>query len=350
MLTAAVARQHMTSNALARAEEILEILHVDYPYASSFIGSAHWADDIKATAGYAVRVMNAWHFINYGVSADNITCPGSTDGSTILTALTAQKDSLGDTVPDAPTPVSSSLSKALSIRFLVHLMGDLHQPLHATTRCSTAHPKGDDGGNAFSVTGLEGVKNLHSVWDSMGLQYPEIDALCPYLNWTVCHSNEAEREEVIKATAEAITTEFPMDSFQEYIADDVDTFEKWALEALALVEAGLVYDGVIEGERPSEQYLSHVANVTRSRVALGGYRLAAVLNALLSSMPPLPAGDGDSTKVEVLTGVTVSLSVAVIGLAAFAFYIRRRGFKASHPDEFIPLDVSNENRNRYTPP
>lgn len=51
--------------------------------------------------------------------------------------------------------------KQLALRFIVHIIGDLHQPLHV------GNGK-DRGGNDFLVTFFGEVSNLHSVWDSKG--------------------------------------------------------------------------------------------------------------------------------------------------------------------------------------
>jgi len=61
--------------------------------------------------------------------------------------------------------VEDGLSTAL--RFLIHYTGDIHQPLHATSRVNHEYPAGDRGGNSFPVPAKDGVSNLHSVWDSV---------------------------------------------------------------------------------------------------------------------------------------------------------------------------------------
>jgi S1/P1 Nuclease len=122
--------------------------------------SATWADDYRdidvATFG--------WHFINVprGVTLtaanEHRYCPA---GDCVVEAITAQFRAL-TTSTDAATT-----GKAL--RFLLHFVGDLHQPLHATTN-------GDRGGNCVPVTYYDRAPqqnangdfspNLHAVWDS----------------------------------------------------------------------------------------------------------------------------------------------------------------------------------------
>merc|ERR1712226_736207 len=55
------------------------------------------------------------------------------------------------------------------MRLLIHFVGDVHQPLHCTSRVNHQYPKGDFGGNLFKVSEKSGtgVDNLHAVWDSL---------------------------------------------------------------------------------------------------------------------------------------------------------------------------------------
>lgn len=62
-------------------------------------------------------------------------------------------------------------AKSYALRLLIHYLGDIHQPLHATARVDHEYPKGDEGGNFFHLPSKEGAKNLHSVWDSVVYLY-----------------------------------------------------------------------------------------------------------------------------------------------------------------------------------
>ena len=58
-------------------------------------------------------------------------------------------------------------ARSFALRLLIHYVGDLHQPLHATAKVDSTYPKGDAGGNFFILPELDNAKNLHSVWDSV---------------------------------------------------------------------------------------------------------------------------------------------------------------------------------------
>lgn len=57
------------------------------------------------------------------------------------------------------------------MRLLIHYAGDVHQPLHASTRINKDYPKGDRGGNDFPLPSEHTTNELHQVWDSVLFEY-----------------------------------------------------------------------------------------------------------------------------------------------------------------------------------
>jgi nuclease S1 len=126
------------------------------------VDDALWADDYRSVDPSTF----GWHFINVprAVTLSNANerayCPGR---NCVVDAIAAQYRAL---ISSADPRV-----RANALRFLVHFIGDLHQPLHATTN-------GDRGGNCVPVTYYgrmpqesettpqEFSPNLHGVWDS----------------------------------------------------------------------------------------------------------------------------------------------------------------------------------------
>src|SRR5713226_5689174 len=123
---------------------------------------ASWADDYRDTSPATSR----WHFVDVPrsvaltVANEHTYCPG---GNCVIDAIAAQFRAL--------TTSSDAMVKANALRFIIHFVGDLHQPLHATTN-------GDRGGNCVPVTYYGRMPqenangngdyspNLHGVWDS----------------------------------------------------------------------------------------------------------------------------------------------------------------------------------------
>lgn len=62
---------------------------------------------------------------------------------------------------------SESNGLSYAMRFLIHYVGDVHQPLHATTRVDHNYTRGDFGGNLVYLPAKSGAGNLHAVWDSV---------------------------------------------------------------------------------------------------------------------------------------------------------------------------------------
>ena len=65
------------------------------------------------------------------------------------------------------TTLSEQEKESFALRLLIHYIGDIHQPLHATSRLDKNYPKGDAGGNFVQLPSKDGAKNLHAVWDSV---------------------------------------------------------------------------------------------------------------------------------------------------------------------------------------
>jgi nuclease S1 len=122
--------------------------------------SSTWADDYRDVDATTF----GWHFINVPrsvtltASNERRYCPG---GNCVVEAIAAQFRALATS--------SDAVVKGKALRFLLHFVGDLHQPLHATTN-------GDRGGNCLPVTYYDRAPqenpnrdfspNLHAVWDS----------------------------------------------------------------------------------------------------------------------------------------------------------------------------------------
>ena len=64
-----------------------------------------------------------------------------------------------------------------AMRLLIHYVGDIHQPLHATSRVDNQYRQGDRGGNSFPLPIKDGVKNLHSLWDSVLYEFTGYETL-----------------------------------------------------------------------------------------------------------------------------------------------------------------------------
>lgn len=143
-ITGAIAEQNLSG--VARANVRLLLSNEDLAEAST------WPDEMKSDpATYWQKEASPWHYITVkdGNAYKPADAPAEGDAITALQGFTKTLKN-----PDAP-----STDRRLALRFIVHIIGDLHQPLHAGGGT-------DRGGNDFKVTWFGKPTNLHSVWDS----------------------------------------------------------------------------------------------------------------------------------------------------------------------------------------
>src|SRR5947209_346561 len=150
-------------------------------------------------------------------------------------------------------------ARAVALAWLLHLVGDIHQPLHCSSRVSPDEPlpHGDAGGNTFR---LDDDRNLHGYWDRI---LDEAIAPEPGEDSIAYASRIAQRSE---RTEPRVTS-----------SADVSG---WAQEGLRIAQT-VVYAGVSRGTAPSADYEAEALRVSEGRIALAGYRLAALLNEAL---------------------------------------------------------------------
>ena len=111
-----------------------------------------WADEMRSNpAPFWQQTAGPWHYVTVpaGQLYRDVGAPEEGDA---FTALERFRAVLRD--PEAPAE-----ERRLALRFAVHLVGDLHQPLHAGNGT-------DRGGNDFEVRWFRSPSNLHRVWDS----------------------------------------------------------------------------------------------------------------------------------------------------------------------------------------
>jgi len=194
-----------------------------------------WADRIRSDPEYARAAP--WHYVNVADAASLRTLEHAPEGD-VLEAIMRFSAQLADRQLDDRV-------RGEALRFLVHFVVDLHQPLHVGLA-------EDRGGNDVELSYRGERTNLHRFWDThaieqSGLAVPEyvrvVAALIPQL---------ARR-------------------------DALDPLE-WAAESLSLRES--VYTVAVGGEQ-SARYLDYADSVTRERLALAAARLAGTLNAIL---------------------------------------------------------------------
>ena len=220
-----------------------------------FVNAAHWPDDLRPIT--ELDPFKPLHFIDTAFSDDGTALP-TLPTPDIVTELNRDVDILKNSTDDN--------ARAEALRFIIHFVGDVHQPLHCATRVSSANPQGDRGGNLVTIKGV-GPKNLHSYWDSGLATFPPGGP------------NFAPPSLAAVAAAAKKAVAANPDTAPGLNLNDPTNFQSWADESFKLAK-DVAYKGIKSGSTPSTAYRANGAKVASQRVAWGGYRLAALLNSI----------------------------------------------------------------------
>ena len=228
--TAFIAECHLTPTTLDKVMDLLD--------GKSPVYYANWLDNASHTPEYSYS--KTWHYKNIDADQTFDSAPLHEDGD-IVRAIYMQVDVLKDSN-------ASRENKQLALKILIHLLGDIHQPMHL------GHAS-DLGGNRWLVKYFGKDTNLHSVWDS---SLPESAHKWSYTEW----QNQIDRA----------TPEMTLDIL------DVTTPEGWASETFEIGKD--VYNNTPEGTKISYDYIAEWTPIVEKQFLRGGLRLADLLNSI----------------------------------------------------------------------
>jgi len=157
--------------------------------------------------------------------------------------------------------------KAVAIAWLEHLIGDIHQPLHSSSRVTDTEPEGDRGGNSFLLTPAGTPRpqqqNLHSYWDGIvGRNLPNSDSECDAA--------------YIDPIAQKIMKKHPYDKMRNRI--ETGNYASWAKESLTASQTSVFSPDLIRFQMPSASYRKKALKLGEERLALAGYRMGELFN------------------------------------------------------------------------
>jgi hypothetical protein len=291
MEVAAVAYARLTPKTRARVDELLAL---NPRYANWIVGAkasergraafmraATWADSIRTdpaydgadlpgaptagrNIGYADLLRHTyWHYIDQPFSPDG-TPSVPAPAPNVATQIPVLRDGLA-------SPTTSDDVKSYDLVWLLHLVGDVHQPLHCVERFDAGTPKGDHGGNAVKVTGNP--------------QPPICDdpRFCPFgppgsLHFLV---DDIEGSSYATAPALAAAGKLPKAPAKEAALLDVAA---WIAEGFELARTKVYVGPIGVGAGPftvTPEYQAAIGDLGRVRIALAGARLANLLNDAL---------------------------------------------------------------------
>ncbi|MEX0290357.1 MAG: S1/P1 nuclease [Flavobacteriaceae bacterium] len=223
-----VAQQYLKGKAKRAIKDLLD--------GQSLAAVANFADEIKADSTF--RRFSAWHYVNFPANEKYGDSPVSPYGDLMV--------GIQECIRIVKAEQSSRADKIFYLKMLIHLIGDLHQPMHVGRL-------EDKGGNDLQVQWFNNGTNLHKIWDAhmindYGMSYSELASKLPEVS-------RAERRQI----------------------QEGDIFD-WVEESQEI--ANEVYESVEIGEKLFYRYGYKWWGTVETQLQKGGLRLAKVLNEL----------------------------------------------------------------------
>lgn len=221
-----VAYRYLTPKARKKLDLILE--------SQSLATAGTWMDEVRSNRRY--NYMSDWHWVTIPGGANYESSKKNPNGDVIQT--------IGRVMQQLKSGSVSGKKEAMSLKILIHLVGDIHQPLHVGTGL-------DRGGNETRVKWMGRSSNLHQVWDSdmiddANLSYADLTSFLKTLSRA--DANKLQKSDVIT----------------------------WAVESMNLREqVYAIKDGKLGGE-----YSLHNLETVKRRLIEAGVRLAGILNEI----------------------------------------------------------------------
>jgi hypothetical protein len=230
-----------------------------------FMRCSTWPDEIRGSGGQYDHPE--WHFIDYPLRPPNFVFePDARPTNNVLFGIAESKKALSNTNAEPEV-------RAAMLSYLIHLVGDEHQPLHCESFFDATYTNGDRGGNDVYVMPDKMGVRLHGIWDGLlGT------AMSPRLQWNY---------------ATELLAKYPRTSLPELTAHT--TPKEWSLESRELaIDAGYLR-GKLKGGTNQDtapalpaDYLKNAKTVAEKQGALAGYRLADEIRTCLKCAGPVP--------------------------------------------------------------
>lgn len=202
-----------------------------------------WADIIRSDPNWSQA--KPWHFVDIPDGENYNTIPKDPNGDIVV--------AINDYVKTLKSTTATSDEKLIALKFLVHFVGDIHQPLHVGR-------VDDKGGNAIKVKFFDRALNLHSLWDSGMIDYQQIS----FLEYARSLQNNN-----LKMTEDFDLDEISLSTIMNEnlkVRNKVYTFKTPDSEPIEL----------------GKEYFKDNLPTMNQRLLLGGQRLAALLNKIFN--------------------------------------------------------------------
>ncbi len=164
-----LAERKLSPQALAEVRRLL----IDEP-TPTLAAVANWADAIREEPSWAWATP--MHWVTFADARCSEVSPAACkNGMCVDRAIQRYRDDLAN-------HELSQAQRAQALKFVVHFVGDAHQPMHASYR-------NDQGGNEFQISFDGTGTNLHAVWDRrvLGIEWADVESAANRLQRTSSH-------------------------------------------------------------------------------------------------------------------------------------------------------------------
>ncbi len=231
-VTGAIAQQYLSTEARQAIEAILGV--------ETLAEASTWSDFMRSSpAPFWRSEASPYHYVTIP-AGQHYSVVGAPPEGDAITALKLFANTLKN-------PRASLEERQLALRFTVHIIGDLHQPLHVGNGT-------DRGGNDFLVAFFGEVSNLHAVWDTKLVDHEQLSY-----------------SEMTKWLSAKLTPAL---------------VEQWSVTdpIVWVTESAQLRDGVYPENRDLNwDYVFEHRDTVRTRLSQGGIRMAAYFNQLFAA-------------------------------------------------------------------
>lgn len=232
-----IAADHLTPQAKAAVRELIGD--------TTLADVSTWPDEVRSQPAY--RHTSPWHYIDLPLGLSYADFEAKVKGMTqenVYSALLQQEQLLG-------SKGSTRQEKVESLKYIVHFVGDLHQPMHVSR-------EEDKGGNTIQLNYDGNGTNLHALWDSKLIDHQGL-------------TYEQMAEKYDHATPAQIK-QWQSDPLIQWIWESYQASSKLYAEV----------DGMKSRAIDDSYYQAHIA-IVQDRIEKAGIRLAGLLNEIFKS-------------------------------------------------------------------
>lgn len=238
------------------------------PDLTAFVEASTWPDDIRRDR----------RFYTVGLDEPTVTQPGFPDmerrlhwhyldrplnpGARVVPSPGIMDRQLAELARIVGDPQEKISARAYALPWLIHLVGDAHQPLHTASRYAL-NGQGDNGGNQVTVINPFAPypsMTLHRYWDDL-----------PGTPWL--------RGSRLESAVDGLTSLYPRSA-------SAGTPEQWIDESWRIARQHAYPPGAEAVPTISERFHESALAIARSRVTVAGYRLADLLQRLFRVAEP----------------------------------------------------------------